>query len=173
MKALNLSLILLCLGAWPARPAFPASPSVTVTIPQVGVGPSCTVKLPVSEEQCTDKVCKLPRSKGGALEIQLTCLPPGSLTGIERPPPEAWEESVRVGNSNVNMLLVDGYRGTPEEGMRSISFCFIGMESYFCGATVTPKLDRKARRDATIAVKAFIKGVEWPEAIPVARYRRR
>ncbi|WP_156397965.1 MULTISPECIES: hypothetical protein [unclassified Duganella] len=67
------------------------------------------------------------------------------------------------------MLLADGYRGTPEEGMRSLGFCFIGMENYFCGSTMTPKLKRKARRDATEAVKAFIKGIEFREAFPSPR----
>lgn len=173
MKALYLSSLMLCLCAWPAKPAFSVAPSVTLTIPnQVDPSPPCTVTLPAREDQCTDNFCKLPLPKGASLKIHLTCLPVGSLTGIERPPPEAWEESVRVGRSNINLLLMDGYRGTPEEGTRSIDFCFIGRKSYFCGAATTPKLKLKARREATTAVKAFIKGVEWPEALPSPRVQK-
>ncbi len=137
---------------------------MTVTIPDRSDSSSpCVVTLPVRSDQCTENSCKLPLSKKVSLELHLTCLPSGSLTGIERPPPGAWEESVRVGNTNVNILLIDGYRGSPEEGTRDISFCFVGNGGYFCGSTITPKLKRSARRAAVNAVKTFIKGVEWPD----------
>lgn len=165
MKILYFLTLLLCANAGAAE-------MWEVTVPNFeSGGPPCIVKLPSTAEQCTNKVCKLPLPKGASLEIHLTCLPPGSLTGIERPPYGAWEEAVRVGNSNVNLLLMDGYQGTPEEGTRTIDFCIIGNENYFCGAATTPHLKRRARRDATNSVKAFIKGVEWPGALPKSSAR--
>jgi len=164
MKAFYISL-LLCVCVWPAKPALSDTSKMTVTIPDRSDSSSpCVVTLPVQSDQCTENSCKLPLSKKVSLELHLTCVPSGSLTGIERPPPGAWEESVRVGNSNVHILLIDGDRGTPEAETRDISFCFIGRANYFCGSTITPKLKRSARRAAVNAVKTFIKGVEWPDA---------
>ncbi|WP_374583817.1 hypothetical protein [Pseudoduganella sp.] len=153
--------------AWPLHPALAAAPEVTLTIPNMLDGQAaCVVTLPLAPEQCTARSCELPLPKGSPQAshvLHLSCLPSGSATGIERPPPEAWEESVFADGQNINILMMDGYRGTPEEGMRSIDFCFIRMKAYLCGATTLPRMGARQQRAAVAAAKKVIKGIKLRE----------
>ncbi|XLZ69592.1 hypothetical protein ABT364_24125 [Massilia sp. SR12] len=136
---------------------------MTLTIPNMLDGhAACVVTLPVAPGQCSAKSCELPLPKGSPQAshvLHLSCIPSGSLTGIERPPPEAWEESVRADGQNVNILMME----TPEEGTRSMDFCFIRREAYFCGATTLPRMAARPKRAAVAAVKKFIKGIRLRE----------
>lgn len=158
--------------AVPVLAAAAPAQGVTLTLPnQDSSSPACVASLLAEPGQCAGNRCELPLPKGSpasSYTLHLSCIPGGSLTGIERPPPGSWEEAVRAGDVNVNILMGNGDAGTPEAGTRWMSFCFITLDAYFCGATTLPRMKAPQRRAASAAVKSFIRDIRLlaPSRLP-------
>lgn len=162
-----LLLLALCAGAG----AEAAQPAV-VSVPNLDRNAApCVVALPPGPARCTAQGCALPLPKGStmaSLDLGFSCIPTGSTTEFDRPPPYARIQSLRTANGRAHLSLIDDIDAPPAERLRELGFCIHGRDNIFCGHAKVLRLQDGAKGDATPVVKAFIQGLGLQGALPPA-----